>query len=167
SAQRMKREALMLCELHHPNLVSVLDFGITGDGWPFLMLELLRGKTLKQLLEERGGLEPELAKEILRQILLGISTAHRHGLVHRDLKPANVILLEDNGRLRVKILDFGLARITESHATQLPTTLTSPRAFLGTPKYIAPEQIVGASSTGPAADLYSLGVILHHMLAGE
>jgi serine/threonine protein kinase len=166
SAARLKREALLLCELQHPNLVSVLDFGITADGAPFLMLELLRGQTLRDRLERQGRMAPELAKEITRQIAAGLTAAHDKGLVHRDLKPSNVMLLEESGYLRVKLLDFGLARITEDHATRLPTTLTSPRAFLGTPKYIAPEQITGASSTGPSADLYSLGVILHHMLSG-
>lgn len=166
SAQRLKREAQMLANIAHPNLVKVIDFGTTPEGAPFLMLELLRGQTLKEILEHRSGPLPvDEARDLLGQIASGLAAAHEHGLVHRDLKPANVMLVSEGGRRVVKILDFGLARVFDP--TQRSTTLTSPQSFLGTPRYIAPEQILGASTTGPGADLYSLGVILHQMLSGE
>jgi len=165
SAMRLEREAHALASLDHPNLVKVLDFGKTPEGAPFLMLELLRGETLRSYLESHKGPRPlDEVRDLVRQVAVGLAVAHDAGLIHRDLKPSNLMLVQDGPRRLVKILDFGLARLTGPAPGA--ATLTQPRSFLGTPKYIAPEQIISASDTGPAADLYALGVILHQLLSG-
>jgi serine/threonine protein kinase len=169
SAKRMVREAMLLRELRHPNLVSVLDSGLTREGQPFMVLELIEGVTLKDVIARHQGPMPvEEITDILIQMAAGLAAAHKAGFVHRDLKPTNVMLLAEAGANRVKILDFGLARVTAPSPEQAQIgTLTGANAFVGTPKYIAPEQIIGASLVGPPADLYSLGVILYEMLTGE
>jgi serine/threonine protein kinase len=166
SAKRLRREAELLSSLSHPNLVVVTDAGVTQAGLPFLMMELLRGQTLRDALKP-GPFLLDRTASVARQIAEGLAEAHRHGLVHRDLKTRNVMLV-DGGSAgeRVKILDFGVARVTNSDR-QLMTQLTAEDRLLGTPSYMAPEQIQGASGVGPSADLYSLGVILFEMIAGE
>lgn len=169
SAKRMAREAIVLRDLNHPNLVAVHDSGVTEAGQPYLVLELLRGATLRELIGKRARpLSPWDAADITMQMASGLGAAHQAGLVHRDLKPSNVMLLEHDDSLTVKILDFGLARtLAPSAEQQAIGTLTGANSFVGTPKYIAPEQILGASQAGPPADLYSLGVILYEMLSGQ
>jgi serine/threonine-protein kinase len=161
SQERLRREAVALGRLQHPNIVSITDFGATDDGRPFLTMELLEGVTLKDVLKQ-GKVEPNRAGQLARQIAEALSAAHAAGVVHRDLKPANVMIVNDRGREVVKILDFGIARLIQPEGTKL----TASDMLLGTPRYMAPEQIEGASNVGPPADLYSLGVVLYAMLSG-
>ncbi|MBI2375659.1 MAG: protein kinase [Deltaproteobacteria bacterium] len=161
--ERMRREAEILMSLDHPNLVAVFDIQTTEEGRPLVAMELLRGRTLRQLLDLEGVLSPRRAAAIARQIACGLEIAHRAGIVHRDLKPANLMVVEASGREVVKILDFGIARALDGELTQL----TATQQLLGTPAYMAPEQVRRAAGVGPEADLYSLGAILFAMLDGQ
>lgn len=163
SQRRLEREAVALGQLRHPNIVSVVDFGNTEDGRPFLTMELLHGTDLKGLIEQVGPLPPARAGAIARQIAAALAAAHAAGIVHRDLKPSNVMLVNEAGVETAKILDFGIARVTQTEGTRI----TASDMLLGTPRYMAPEQIRGASNVGPAADIYALGAVLFTMLAGR
>jgi serine/threonine protein kinase len=163
--ERLLREAEMLSSLDHPNLVRVLDCGTTPSGAPFLSMELLRGLTLSQVLS-RGPLSAPRAANIARQIALGLAEAHGRAFVHRDLKPSNVMLVTDGDVERVKLLDFGIARSIYDEVDD-EERLTLSHLLLGTPQYVAPEQIRDPKSAGPKADLYSLGLVLYAMLNGK
>ena len=155
--RRMAREASALASVRHPNLVALLDFGLTPSGLPFLITELLEGQTLEAAAQRTPRQPPAEVARLGAELARGLAAAHAVGVVHRDLKPANVMLVDGHA----KLLDFGLARMTDG-----PTRLTDLDALIGTPLYMAPEQIRGASTAGASADLYSLGVLLYQALAG-
>ncbi len=164
--KRFEREARALAALSHPHVVGIIDFGV-ADATTYLVMELLEGSTLSELLRNRGHLEPERAFRILRQILLGLASVHRQGLVHRDLKPGNVFLqpLAD-GSEHVKLLDFGLAKFLGPDAAENGAPITRFGEIFGTPGYLAPEQLSGAP-IDVRADIYAVGVVLFEMLAGR
>ncbi len=166
SRKRFEREARALATLTHPHVVGIIDFGV-ADTTPYLVMELLEGSTLSELLKERAPLQPSRAFQILKQILRGLASVHRHGLAHRDLKPANVFLqpLSDSTE-HVKLLDFGLAKYLDPEASENGHSITRAGEIFGTPGYIAPEQIAG-TSIDERADIYAVGVILFEMLAGR
>lgn len=155
SRQRFLREGRLGEQLHHPNIVRVLEAGEAG-GWPFLAMELVRGRTLRELLRATGELPLERALDMVRQTAEALDYAHAKGVIHRDLKPEN-LMIEPGGRVRV--MDFGIARV------QRGTALTATSMFVGTPLYAAPEAIEGAEVDG-RADLYALGIVLFEMLEG-
>ncbi len=158
--RRFQREARVLKKLSHPNIVDITDFGME-DGRTFIAMELLEGQTLEDYLED-CPMEPLEAIEIYEPILEALSEAHQHDVVHRDLKPANVFL-EKNGR--VKLLDFGLAKMLSIDETASEDgTLTRKGRIVGTPAYMAPEQITGVF-IDVRADVYALGVMLYELLA--
>ena len=160
SRERFEREAKLMARLDHPNCVSVIDFGI-HQSMPFLVMELVKGTSLQQLMERDRRFEPARAVEIMRQVLSGLAHAHELGIVHRDIKPANLMVGERTGiGLQVRILDFGLARLTDTSA-KLTTGIV-----VGTPNYMAPEQCKGSQVDG-RCDLYACGVILFEMLTGR
>jgi serine/threonine-protein kinase len=161
---RFKREAVALARLRHPNVVSVLDYG-EHAGELYLVMELLRGFTLDtQILAGNQTLPVERAVEVIDQVLQVLEAAHAMGIVHRDLKPENVMLLDAGDRTdRVKVLDFGIAMLDESGATE---RITQTGTVRGTPLYMSPEQCVGRQ-VGPASDVYSAGVMLYEMLTGR
>ncbi|HXR06639.1 MAG TPA: protein kinase [Candidatus Acidoferrum sp.] len=160
-AERFSREAKALARLHHSNIVSVYDFGRAGPYYYFLM-EYVDGVDLHTLIQ-RKELRPPEALRIVVEICQALQFAHDEGIVHRDIKPAN-ILLDKKGR--VKMADFGLAKLAGTDGQRLPA-LTVATGMLGTPQYMAPEQIERPSQVDRRADLYSLGVIFYEMLTGE
>ncbi|HEX9801613.1 MAG TPA: protein kinase [Thermoanaerobaculia bacterium] len=162
---RFEREARAVGSLNHPNLLTLFDVG-TRDGAPYLVTELLDGETLRERLR-RGTLEPARALELAAGVAHGLAAAHERGVVHRDLKPENLFVTRDG---RVKILDFGLARIDASAGAELPTevgdAVTVDGALVGTPAYMAPEQVRG-QPVDHRADLFALGAVLFEMFAGR
>ncbi len=159
-AERFTREARALAKLNHPNIVTIHDFGEV-DGLYYLVMEFVEGTNLQHLIEG-GELESRQALKIIPDVCQALQFAHDAGIVHRDIKPAN-ILLDTSGR--VKIADFGLARLTGSDVSH--ATLTGTRQIMGTPRYMAPEQMVGSHDVDHRADIYSLGVVFYEMLTGE
>jgi len=165
--RRFEREARAIAMLHHPNVVTVFDFGADPDlGLDFLVMELLQGEVLSDRLKRIEPLAIPEALRILREAAAGVDAGHRAGLIHRDIKPGNIFLShpEHGGPARVSVLDFGIARFTEAQET---TQLThSGRGFLS-PAYASPEQLRGERPITPASDVFSLGVIGYHLLARE
>ncbi len=159
-AERFTREARALAKLSHPNIVAVYDFGQAG-GLSYFIMEHVDGPNLRQV-EQAGRLSPREALEIIPQICGALQFAHDEGIVHRDIKPENV-LLDKKGR--VKIADFGLAKILGQEPKDF--RLTGARDVVGTPHYMAPEQIEKPSEVDHRADIYSLGVVFYEMLTGE
>ncbi|MFO0723971.1 MAG: serine/threonine-protein kinase [Myxococcota bacterium] len=159
---RMSREANALAGLRHPNIVSLLDFGMAPSGLPFMIMELLEGRPLSEVLKE-GPIAPARAADFGLQIAEGLAAAHALGFVHRDLKPANVMVVGPLGKETLKILDFGVTRERGFEGSRL----TRFDQLVGTPLYMAPDQIESASEAEPSADLYSLGVMMYEMLAGR
>ena len=162
--RRFSREARVLTKLSHPNIVEVLDFGVDA-GRTFIAMELLEGETLEEALA-RGPIDPELALAYYDPLLAALAEAHEHEVVHRDLKPANVFLTKagPHGERGVKILDFGLAKMLSIDELSQEGTLTRKGRIVGTPAYMAPEQITGVF-IDVRADVYALGVMLFELLA--
>lgn len=159
-AARFLREARALARLNHPCIVSVHDFGEIGDVY-FIVMEYVEGVNLRQMMEH-GKLKPEEALAIVPQICEALDYAHEHGVVHRDIKPEN-LLIDTKGHL--KIADFGLARLTAMDQEEF--TLTRANQVMGTPRYMAPEQMEQTSMVDHRVDIYSLGVVFYEMLTGE
>lgn len=159
-ALRFTREARTLAKLSHPNIVSVYEFGNVGDTYYFLM-EFVDGATLRDVVGS-GQLEPEQALAIVPPLCDALQYAHDQGVIHRDIKPEN-ILIAANGS--VKIADFGLSRLLSSDDSR--DVLTGTHQVMGTPRYMAPEQLEGARGVDHRADIYSLGVVFYEMLTGE
>jgi serine/threonine-protein kinase len=163
-ARRFEREAESASRLTHPNIISVTDFGRTETGAPFLVMEFLAGESLSSVIAQ-GPLPKERALSIIRQILRGLDHAHSAGVVHRDLKPDNIMLVERDGqRDVVKILDFGIAKVTQPMSGG--EALTQAGVIFGTPEYLSPEQALG-ETVDARTDVYAAGVILYEMLAGR
>lgn len=158
-AERFEREARTLARLHHPNIVAIYEFGETGGNF-YLLMEYVDGVTLRQMLQTRK-LSPEEALAIVPKICEALQYAHQQGVVHRDIKPEN-ILLDKSGQ--VKIADFGIAKLVGQEAQ---TGLTQEQQVIGTPHYMAPEQVERPKTVDHRADIYSLGVVLYEMLTGE
>jgi serine/threonine-protein kinase len=166
AAERFLREAKAASEIGHPNIIDVQDVGIEGDGTVYIVMELLEGKTLDQLLDEKRKLHPALAVHIILQVLSGLHAAHRKGIVHRDLKPENVfIAIDQQGRELVKLVDFGIAVIHRQDGEDL--SLTGPGRLMGTPNYISPEQIRGKKDIDGRVDVWAAGVMLYEMVSGR
>ena len=159
-AERFEREARVLAKLSHPHIVSVYDFGVT-QGRYYLLMEFVDGLTLRQLLQN-GKLPPPEALQYVPQICDALQYAHQQGIVHRDIKPENILLDKQN---QLKIADFGIAKIAGMEAKGL--SLTGARDVVGTPNYMAPEQVEKPQAVDHRADIYSLGVVFYEMLTGE
>ena len=155
--KRFFREAQTAGKLSHPSLVTIFDMGHDKKtDTLFIAMEFIEGKTLKDILQEKGALTIEQALPMLAQIASGLDFAHKHSIIHRDIKPANIIITPSG---QVKITDFGVAKISGTHLTQTGRTL-------GTPSYMSPEQILGKTITAKS-DIFSLGVLAFEMLFGE
>ncbi|UCE48085.1 MAG: serine/threonine protein kinase, partial [Phycisphaerales bacterium] len=159
-AERFTREARSLAKLNHPHIVTLYEFGQSEDLYYFIM-EFVDGTDLRHVIR-KGDLAPKEALSIVPQICEALQYAHEEGIVHRDIKPENILL---DKRGRVKIGDFGLAKLLDRPATAF--TLTQPQQRMGTPHYMAPEQIEGAHQVDHRADIYSLGVVFYEMLTGR
>ncbi len=159
-AERFNREARALARLNHPNIVAVHDFGKAGP-LHYLIMEFVDGTNLREV-EHAGRLSPEQALAIVPQICEALQFAHNEGIVHRDIKPEN-LLLDKQGR--VKITDFGIAKIVGVAPGKV--SLTGVKDVVGTPHYMAPEQIEKPQAVDHRADIYSLGVVFYEMLTGE
>ena len=144
--QRFRREARAAGRMHHPNAVSVTDFGATADGYLYIVMELLEGRTLRDLLAREAPLDVARAVSIMLQTCAAVSAAHDVGLIHRDLKPANIFIEQrPNTPSVVKVLDFGVAKFAvEEQADDDYQTLTQVGAIIGTPRYMSPEQCSGS-----------------------
>lgn len=159
-AERFHREARALAKLNHPNIVTVHDFGQQG-GWYFLLMEFVDGVNLRQAMRTKR-FTPEQALEIVPKVCEALQYAHGEGVLHRDIKPEN-LLLDSKGR--VKIADFGIAKLGQTDGEEISLTLSGAR--LGTMAYMAPEQIEHPGEVDHRADIYSLGVVFYEMLTGE
>lgn len=160
--KRFFLEAATVAKLTHPNTVTVFDYG-QSEGLYFIVMELLEGVTLKSALRESGPFEPARAIHITKQICRSLREAHRLGVIHRDMKPGNVMLLEQGDESDfVKVLDFGLVKDIEAEDED---DLTQTGVFMGSPKYMSPEQIQG-ERVDARSDIYSVGVMLYEMLSG-
>ncbi len=163
--ERFLREGRSTCRLGHPNAVSVLDASVTAAGVPFLVTELLRGRTLAAEIQHYGVLSPARCAEILLPICDVLAEAHSLGIVHRDIKPQNIYLHRSRQGEVVKVLDFGIAKLIGDAVVRRRLTLAG--AGPGTPAYMAPERFSSEHACDGAADVYSLGVMLYKMLAGR
>jgi eukaryotic-like serine/threonine-protein kinase len=161
AAERFRREAQAAARLKHPNAVTIYDFGVSREGLVYLVMELVEGRSLREVIRDGGPLTLPAAAEILNQACAALDEAHRQHIVHRDLKPDNIIVHTADERLRVKVLDFGIAKLRDLAATNLTQTGT----VMGTPHYMSPEQCLGEELDG-RSDVYSLGVVLYEMLTG-
>ena len=160
-AERFMREARSLAKLNHPEIVTVYDFGHTEDGLYYFLMEFVDGTDLRRIIQA-GEITSDQALAIVPKICEALHYAHKKGIVHRDIKPEN-ILLDAEGN--VKIADFGLARLLDKPTSAY--TLTQSGQRMGTPHYMAPEQIEHPQEVDHRADIYSLGVVFYEMLTGE
>ena len=156
---RLAREARTVAQLEHPNIVGVYSIRHLADRSVALVMQLIPGRTLKQAVTEDGPFDAASAEQVLRDIARALAYAHRAGVVHRDVKPENIFLDATSGRAMLS--DFGVARVMDA-----PTELTATGTTIGTPTYMAPEQIDGVNLDG-RSDLYSLGMVGWEMLTGE
>lgn len=161
--RRFVREAKATAQLRHSSTVTLFSYGVEDDGLLFMVLEYVEGVTLGAVLRE-GPLESGRALHIMRQVLESLAEAHRLGLVHRDIKPANIMLTTDHlGREEIKVLDFGIAKM---HGEMPDEGETARGQVIGSPKYMAPEQI-RRHQLGPYTDVYAAGVVLYEMITGS
>jgi tRNA A-37 threonylcarbamoyl transferase component Bud32 len=162
-AERFTREARSLAKLSHPRIVMIYDFGHTEAGLYYFIMEFVDGTDLRRVIQA-GELSASEALTIIPQICEALQYAHEEGIVHRDIKPENILL---NKKGQVRIADFGLAKLLDSPAAGPTSTLTKVGQQMGTPHYMAPEQIEHPSGVDHRADIYSLGVVFYEMLTGE
>src|SRR5687768_3075838 len=170
---RFEREARAAASIRHPNVVDVTDFGQSADGVFFLVMEYVEGETLFHLLRREGTVNPQRAATIMRQVVAGVEAAHDEGILHRDLKPANIFLMQQKRKTGgedgfVKVGDFGLAKIVNADRSEV-TSASGPasQGIIGTPEYMAPEQMQPGEELDARADIYALGTIAYHMLGGR
>ena len=163
--KRFFNEAQVAASIDHPGIVKVLDVGYTAEGRAYLVMEMLAGEPMNERLKRTGAQPLDTARLWIRQLAGALDAAHTRGIVHRDLKPDNLFLVPDPevaGGERVKVLDFGLAKLAE----QTGSLLTAEGTVFGTPAYMAPEQCKNAAGVDARADLYAIGCILYHCLCG-
>lgn len=165
--KRFLREAAVSSKLTHPNTIVILDYGkLPDDDGFFLVMEYLEGKSLRELLLERGSLGTRVTLHIAMQMAGSLADAHRQGAIHRDLKPPNVMLVSRGGDpFFVKIVDFGLVKQLDPEEGD--EELTADNHLVGSPMYMAPERFLSTSSDAPAVDVYSIGIMIYEMLVGR
>ena len=154
--ERFEREALAASKMSHHNIVNLLDVG-QEEGYRYLVMEYMRGRTLKEVIAEKGRLPERVAAQITIRILSALQHAHNNGIIHRDIKPQNILV---NSEGLIKVADFGIARVAGS------STLSKGDNVMGSVHYFSPEQARGEDVTF-ASDIYSVGVVLYEMLTGQ
>jgi serine/threonine protein kinase len=157
---RLRREALALAAVHHPAIVQVYDYDETEDGAPFVVMELLRGESLASHLAKHGAMPADRAVELVLPLLDGLAVAHRAGIIHRDVKPDNIILTRGSSGVAPKLLDFGIASVARDEAR-----VTRAGGLVGTPAYMAPEQIE-RRAPDERADVWGAAATLYEIIAG-
>jgi len=168
--KRFRTEAVVTRKLQHPNAVRVEDLDSTEDGRPFIVMEYVNGRSLREVIRTEGALALPRAVAIARQACSALAAAHAIGITHRDIKPDNILLASSSGGERVKVLDFGIAKVKEgAFDTGEGYTPTQTGMVMGTPQYISPEQAMGkrGAEVDGRSDLYSLGVVLYEMVTGR
>jgi|GEM_PF-833949 len=164
--ERFLQEARSVAKLSHPGIVTVHELGTADDGMAFIAMEFLQGESLNDRLHRVGRFSPDTAKEICLQIASTLNVAHTAGIVHRDLKPDNLFLVPDPtmpGRERVKVLDFGIAKLAHTQMTSVQTG----SLIIGTPRYMSPEQWISSANVDHRSDIYALGCILYQLVCGR
>ena len=168
AVRRFAREAQVLFSLESEHVARVLGFGRLADNAPYIVMEQLEGMDLAAHLRKHGRPSIAEAVDIVRQACLAVQIAHSAGILHRDLKPANLFLTAGaDGRPRLKVLDFGISKLMASHEGDLETALTGAATELGSPNYMAPEQMLSAADVDARSDVWSLGIVLYELLAGQ
>jgi serine/threonine-protein kinase len=165
---RFLNEARAANAIRHPNIIEILDSGMLADGTPFLVMELLEGESLGTRLRQHGALSLPTAVDFAYQTASALGAAHVKGIVHRDLKPDNLFVVpdpHDSNRQRIKVLDFGIAKLQQGSVGDSVKTRTG--TLMGTPIYMSPEQCRGTRTVDQRSDIYSLGVIFYEMLVGQ
>ncbi|HEX6626736.1 MAG TPA: serine/threonine-protein kinase, partial [Gemmatimonadaceae bacterium] len=167
SLERFRLEGISACRVNHPNAVSVLDFDVSSGSLAYLVMELLEGHSLAQELRRVGKFPQLRAAEIACCVCDALTQAHAAAIVHRDIKPSNVFLHATNeGEHTVKVIDFGIAKLTDESALPGAQTTTMSGMFLGTPAYMAPERVFNQPYDG-RADVYAVGVMVYEMVTGR
>src|SRR5436190_1954443 len=163
--RRFSREAKAASRISHPHAVSVTDFGESETGVVFLVMEYLDGQTLKEIIKSEGPMRVDRVVEIVGQVAGALDVAHEQGVVHRDLKSDNIMIAQTNGGDWAKVLDFGIAKIQETDTRD--ADITAANLVIGTPQYMSPEQCSQSGTIDARSDIYSLGIIIYEMLAGQ
>jgi eukaryotic-like serine/threonine-protein kinase len=163
-SRRFEQEARAASLIRHPNAINVMDYGIGEGKTPFIVMEYVNGITLSELIRRHGALSLERAANILRQICGALDVAHQAGVIHRDIKPDNILIADYGNSDWVEVVDFGVAKIQEDLNRRVQ--LTGANILVGTPRYMSPEQCE-EHPVDARSDIYSLGVVLYEMLAGE
>lgn len=158
--KRFQREAQLVRSLNHPQIAAVLDFGVLSDGRPYLILEYVKGETLKEILEKTKKLAPADSISVFGDIIDAVEAAHNSGIFHRDIKPSNIII---DTKGRAKVLDFGIAKVI---GIEDATSVTLTGASVGTPAYMSPEQCLGKEQDA-RSDIYSIGCVMYECLSGS
>ncbi|MBX3191200.1 MAG: serine/threonine protein kinase [Labilithrix sp.] len=164
--ERFSREAAAASQVKSPHVVQTFDHGITQEGTPYIVMELLEGRDLGEYLDAQGKAAPDLVVEIVAQLSRALDRAHERGIVHRDIKPGNIYLCDAgrDGEVFVKLLDFGIAKGVE---TPLVDSGTKTGSMIGSPFYMSPEQILGSKGVDFRSDLWSVGVVAFEALTGQ
>jgi eukaryotic-like serine/threonine-protein kinase len=163
AVERFRREATAAAKLKSPHVVQILDHGVTSDGAPYIVMELLEGEDLGRRIQKVGALDLPLVVDIVRQTCKALGRAHQLGIVHRDIKPENIYLTDSDGELLVKVLDFGIAKRMEQDSN---FSMTTTGVTIGSPYYMSPEQLMSAKGADTRSDIWSLGVVAYHALTG-
>ena len=165
SLARFDQEAKAASELHHPNLVGLHDYGTTDDGIPYMVMDYVAGKSLSDMIKEKGPLPETTALQLFTQICDGLAYAHKKRVLHRDVKPSNIMITDTSGTLTARILDFGIAKLLPAEGTEGPH-LTQTGEVVGSPHYMSPEQCMGYT-LDERSDIYSLGCVMFETLTGK
>ena len=163
---RFEQERRMLAAMEHPCIATMLDAGMSPDGRPYFVMELLRGRPITAFCEEHHLTLRERIT-LFREVCSGVQHAHQKGVIHRDLKPTNILVTEVDGRPVPKIIDFGIAKALASGGIEAMTFATQANFVMGTPQYMSPEQIEDVGSVDTRSDIYALGTVLYEMLTGS